>query len=104
MVTYGTACASYLAICTIHKLCDDESGKLPISTEIARENFYVDDLLAGGNSIEAAQVIIQELQSFMNSGGFPLRKWACRHPEALSGLPESAKAESNIHCFDQEFS
>ena len=73
-VTYGTACAPYLAIRTIHKLCEDESGKFPIAAEIARENFYVDDLLAGGNSIEAARVIIQELQNFMNSGGFPLRK------------------------------
>lgn len=103
-VTYGTACAPYLALRTLKQLCHDEEKNFPVAAKIAREHFYVDDLLAGADSVDSARAIIHELQELMAAGGFPLRKWSCSHPEALSNLPDELKTSSLSHFFQEESS
>ncbi|GFW03090.1 DUF1758 domain-containing protein [Trichonephila clavipes] len=85
-VTYGTSCASFLAIRTLKQLCDDEKHRFPQATKLAKDPFYVDYLLAGADSFDSARKIVHELQNLMSVGGFELRKWSCTHPEVLSDL------------------
>ncbi|KAI8126642.1 hypothetical protein CVS40_3420 [Lucilia cuprina] len=54
-VTFGVNCAPYLAIRTLHKLADDIQNTHPIASQILRNNMYVNDVLAGGRTIEEAQ-------------------------------------------------
>lgn len=100
-VTYGTACAPYLAIRTIKQLCLDEGERFPSAANLAQEHFYVDDLLAGAESVESAKLIIQELLKFMSSGGFELRKWTCSHPEVIAQMPGDLKAGTFSHSFQE---
>ena len=46
-VTFGTACAPFLAICTLHQLAEDEGESFPTASAIVKRDFYADDLLTG---------------------------------------------------------
>ncbi|XP_062541035.1 uncharacterized protein LOC134209070 [Armigeres subalbatus] len=51
-VTYGTSCAPYLSTRVLNQLSDDEGNDFPLAASIIKNDFYVDDLLAGANTIE----------------------------------------------------
>jgi len=47
---------------------------------------YVDDVLSGADSAEDAKFIVRELQSALDSAGFPLRKWTSNNKEILAHI------------------
>lgn len=73
-VTYGTSSAPYLAIKTLQQLALDERDSFPEATEILKNDFYVDDLLSGANSVEEARHMQKEITNLLKKGGFHLRK------------------------------
>ncbi|XP_065361992.1 uncharacterized protein LOC135955567 [Calliphora vicina] len=87
-VTFGVNCAKYLAIRTLHELAKDIQNNHPIASQILRNNMYVDDVLAGGNTIEEAKEGQTQLIAALDSAGFPLRKWISNSRELLKDLPE----------------
>ncbi|GFX74721.1 integrase catalytic domain-containing protein [Trichonephila clavipes] len=101
-VTYGTSCAPFLAIRTLKQLCEDEKHRFPQAAKLAKDHFYVDDLLAGADSLDSAKKIVHELQNLMSAGGFELRKWSCTHSEVLSDLPNTLNTNISSHSFDDE--
>ncbi|GFU96200.1 uncharacterized protein TNCV_2490561 [Trichonephila clavipes] len=44
-LTYGTPCAPFLAIWTLKQLCEDGKHCFPQAAKLAKDHFYVDDLL-----------------------------------------------------------
>ncbi|UYV84397.1 hypothetical protein LAZ67_X002014, partial [Cordylochernes scorpioides] len=90
-ITYGTACAPYLAIRTLHQLSDDEAMNYPVASEIVKRDFYVDDLLTGADIVEEAQVLIRQIFALLAEGGFPIRKWVSNSPKILDFLPKDQK-------------
>ncbi|XP_030569188.1 uncharacterized protein LOC115768652 isoform X1 [Drosophila novamexicana] len=56
-VTYGTKPAAFLAIHTMQQLTYNEEHNFPLAAKIIRLDFYVDDLISGGDSIEEASKI-----------------------------------------------
>ena len=46
-VTYGTSCAPYLAIRTLHQLANEDGLKFPLAKLARLNDFYVDDVLTG---------------------------------------------------------
>ncbi|GFX45114.1 integrase catalytic domain-containing protein [Trichonephila clavipes] len=101
-VTYGTSCAPFLAIRTLKQLCEDEKHRFPQAAKLTKDHFYVDDLLAGADSLDSAKKIVHELQNLMSAGRFDLRKWSCTHPEVLSDLPNTLKTNISSHSFDDK--
>jgi hypothetical protein len=96
-VTYGTGCAPWLAIRTLRKLAEDNKMEYPHISKVIMENFYMDDLLCGSNSVEDASKLVNEINQVMESGGFSLRKWSSNIPEAIAALPKEKKYNnSNI--------
>ncbi|CAB0045246.1 unnamed protein product [Trichogramma brassicae] len=49
-VTYGTACAPYLALRVMRQLAEDGKVKHPVGSKILRDNMYVDDALVSCNN------------------------------------------------------
>ncbi|XP_025157695.1 uncharacterized protein LOC112589293 [Harpegnathos saltator] len=86
-VTYGMACAPYLAIRTLHQLALDERERYPRAADLLCRQTYADDILAGADDLGEARHRQRELSSLLMAGGFRLRKWAVSHPELLSGIP-----------------
>lgn len=74
-VTYGTASASFLAIRALQEIGHIYSSKNPIISSIILHDFYVDDLLTGGQTIDEVNLIKTEISSILKQFGFPLRKW-----------------------------
>jgi hypothetical protein len=79
-VTYGTASAPFLAIRCLFELANMHAQLHPIGSDVIKKCFYVDDMLAGADSIQELYTICNEAQKILESGCFPLAKWAtnCR--------------------------
>lgn len=44
-VTYGMACAPFLALCVLKQLTKDEGTRFPLAAQIIQTQTYVDDVL-----------------------------------------------------------
>ncbi|UYV61642.1 hypothetical protein LAZ67_1005714 [Cordylochernes scorpioides] len=86
-VTYGLACAPYLAIRTLHQIAHEVQVSNPRVSKIIREDFYVDDLLTGCPTVEDAKGLVQQLIAVLGSGGFVLRKWVSNETSIIEDLP-----------------
>ncbi|XP_052753688.1 uncharacterized protein LOC128201267 [Galleria mellonella] len=85
-VTYGTSCAPFLAIRTLHQLAEDECGEFPREAEIVKEDFYMDDLLTGTSTEESAIFLQNRLTELLARGGFPLHKWSSNSKLVLNQI------------------
>ncbi|XP_017887576.1 uncharacterized protein LOC108629432 [Ceratina calcarata] len=95
-LTFGTSCAPFLAIRTLHKLADDEKHNYPTAADVVKRDFYVDDLLTGSDTLENAGRLRDELNSLLKSGGFNLRKWASNDNRLIEPLSNDL---ANVHLF-----
>lgn len=86
-VTYGTACAQYLAIRSLHQLAEDGGQSHPLAAKRLLEDFYVDDLLSGAYDVSEALQIQHELRELCSTAGLNLRKWASNHDALLQAVP-----------------
>lgn len=100
-VTYRLACAPFLALRTLDQLVTDEGSNFPQAVPILRHGRYVDDLFGGGDSIQDAREIAEQLNQLCKAGGFPLQKWISNNPEILDSLPGENKMNSTcLHIED----
>lgn len=53
-VTYGLACAPYLAIRTLRQLAVDEHSHYPRAAAVLQRDVYMDDVVTGADSIQEA--------------------------------------------------
>ncbi|XP_054746731.1 uncharacterized protein LOC129251357 [Anastrepha obliqua] len=90
-VTYGTKPAAFLSIRAMHQLAADESATYPIGAEAVLRDFYVDDLITGGDSMAEVLNIKLQTTSLLTRGSFKLRKWCSNSPEILRDIPDVDK-------------
>ena len=89
-VTYGTAPAPYLAIRTLLQLAADEAHRFPLGTSVLRASTYVDDILAGANTLPEALEVKNQTEGLLRAGGFQLARWASNQ---ASLCPDGARTE-----------
>ncbi|UYV69448.1 hypothetical protein LAZ67_6003632 [Cordylochernes scorpioides] len=87
-VTYGTTSAPFLAMRTLQQLAEDEGQNYPEASRVTLNDFYVDDLLTGAQTIAEAKELIDQLKDLMKKGGFHLRKWNSNCHEIVSHVEE----------------
>ncbi|XP_073816668.1 uncharacterized protein [Musca autumnalis] len=85
-VTYGTKPAAFLAIRAMHQLSYDEEESYPLAAKIVRRDFYVDDLITGGNSVEEVLEIRRQVTELLSRGKFDIRKWCSNEAGVLAGV------------------
>lgn len=98
-VTYGTASAPYLATKCLTSLVDytEDSGV----QRAIRHDFYVDDYLSGGDTIEETVDISKKVQSVLSTVKFNLRKWRSNNPQILSQITDSNESNSSFDFSEQ---
>ena len=101
-VTYGEACAPFIALRTLQQLASDEGGPYPEAVKAIRCNLYVDDFLCGADNVSTAIQLRNQLRSLLAAGGFDLKKWVSNNPDILEGLPECDCLRSNWLQFSTE--
>lgn len=70
-VTFDVNCAPYLALRTLLKVADDEESRFPLGAKILRESMYVDDALAGTQTLNMA-VEASQLIGILSSASFEM--------------------------------
>nr|XP_034194954.1 uncharacterized protein LOC117611136 [Osmia lignaria] len=96
-VTYGTACAPFLALRVLAQLANDESSRFPRGASVVRRHTYVDDILTGADDVSETLALKREVVAIFKAGGFELSKWA-------SNIPEIQEADSSDTRLFQEWS
>lgn len=86
-VTYGTASAPYLATKCLKRLAELDGTLFPAAAKVLSEDFYVDDMMSGTESIEKGILLCENIQQLLQGGGFTLRKWSSNCPTILEHIP-----------------
>ncbi|KAL6418612.1 hypothetical protein ACFW04_011958 [Cataglyphis niger] len=95
-VTYGLACAPFLAVRSLRQLAGDEEARFPHESAVLRRDVYVDDILTGTPSIEEAMDLQRQLIELCTAGGFPLRKWSANDPRLLTRIAPEHRAQRDL--------
>ncbi|KAJ0179564.1 hypothetical protein K1T71_005276 [Dendrolimus kikuchii] len=101
-LTFGTACAPYLAVKSLQRLADDEQNNYPIAAEITKNDYYMDDLMTGCDSDSEAIQIYEEMNKLMKSGGFELQKWSSNNHKLLEYIGTDKHLPSNSVAIQQD--
>lgn len=67
--TYGTSLASFLATNALKQLKEDNSDKFPEALAVLESYSYVDDLLSGADTLDAAKKLQKDLIIILSSEG-----------------------------------
>jgi hypothetical protein len=101
-VMCGTASAPFLATRCLQQLIEDEAINYPEAAKIARDGFYIDDLITGTDDVDTALSLQQDLIDMLKKGGFTLRKWSSNHPALLEHLPPEEVESKLLLSFGDE--
>ena len=94
-VTFGVSPSSFAANMSVKRNALDHALEFPKAADAVERSFYVDDCLAGANSVEEAVDLHQQLFA---KGGFLLRKWNSSDPVVLCNIsPELRDMQSTHH-------
>lgn len=74
-LTYGLASAPFFSYEMLLQLAKENQDKYPETSNVIRNDFYMDDLLSGGDDLKAVQKLKEELINILNSAGFSPHKW-----------------------------
>jgi hypothetical protein len=97
-LTYGTKSASFIATRCLKELALQNVNRYPEAAKAIQQDFYVDDLLTGGDSLENLITLRDQIIQILAHGGFILRKWAANHPALI---PNSHEPNLNVS-FDKD--
>ncbi|XP_073963144.1 uncharacterized protein [Choristoneura fumiferana] len=91
-VTFGTASAPYLAVRSLLQVAEDEGKDYPIASQIIREDFFMDDLMTGLDTVPETVEKAKQIVEILRRGGFTLQKWASNSSEFLNEFSPSERS------------
>lgn len=100
-VTYGTACAPFLATRVLKQLALDEAERFPAASTAILRNTYVDDVLSGSDNLEVALDTQAQLKAMLASAGMHLHKWCANDPALLENIDIVDQEKSSIDQADR---
>ncbi|GFW01168.1 integrase catalytic domain-containing protein [Trichonephila clavipes] len=93
-VNFGVSSSPFLLAATIRHHIEKYKHEFPDTIELLDRNFYVDDLISGGNEFEEALQTSRRAKNIMEAAGMDLRKWITND----ANLMEQWKKENfNVH-------
>lgn len=92
VVTYGLASSGHSAVRAMIQCARDQAKTHPHAAGVVESSMYMDDLLAGADTIDEGKILSQEIDDILRTGGFELRHWASNCPE-IENLMEGGSKE-----------
>ena len=92
VVTFGLNCAPWLAIRTVKFHLDKHEALFPKATQLICEQIFVDDVLAGANTIEECVLLRSQMSELMQLGGFRLTKFLANNGKVMLSVPLEDRA------------
>lgn len=72
-----------------------------MAAQTLTQDFYVDDLLTGENSLEKARALRDQLIGVTRKGGFELRQWISNEPQLLAPLRRKSDQSNHLSLDDK---
>ena len=85
--TYGVASSSYHSSRALQE-SGKSNGPNPNTVNLILNDFWVDDLLSGADTLEEACVLQDDLRETLNKNCLPLRKRSSNEPQLVTRLPK----------------
>jgi len=98
IITYGLACAPFLALRALLQLIEDEGGKFPSAIPTLTRGRYVNDVFGDADSVEEAQV-----HQLCMAGGFRLQKWTTNSHGVLNAIPADLQLQTSEIAINEDF-
>lgn len=89
-VTYGVNSAPYLALRCLRQVDLEDGAEFPQG--LLTNNTYVDDIVAGANSVGDLLAVQKDLVHLLRRGEFELKKWASNCDAVLRHIPAEDQA------------
>ncbi|XP_058827569.1 uncharacterized protein LOC131687494 [Topomyia yanbarensis] len=96
-VTYGTASAPYLATKCLRPFAELDGDRFPEASKVLAEDFYVDDMMSGVDSIDEGVQLCADIQTLLSGGGLALRKWSSNCAVILQQIPDDCKDDHQLN-------
>ena len=97
-VSYGVTSSCYHAVRTLQEVAKRAEGITETVKKAILNDFYVDDLMTGASTEDAARVLLQGIIKVLGDAGFPIRKFASNCPKLITELP--VEQRENAEAFD----
>lgn len=97
-VTFGVSASSHAANMAIKQNSLELAEEYPLAARAVKENFYVDDGLSGGSTVEEVIELQRQLHESFERGGFKLHKWNSSDSTIMKKLNPSLKSTSPSSC------
>ncbi|XP_055630624.1 uncharacterized protein LOC129771224 [Toxorhynchites rutilus septentrionalis] len=101
-VTYGLSPSSFIATRVLQQLATDVGKRYKRAAGVVTEDFYMDDLLSGAETIDEAKHLRYEIQTLLAEGGFQLRKWSSNCQEVLADMSSGELQTTTTLYFENE--
>ncbi|KAF0691758.1 Integrase catalytic domain-containing protein, partial [Aphis craccivora] len=86
-LTFGQKSSPFLAIRTLHQLVEDKAANDKHVQKVVLHNLYVDDVVTGAETEDAAIELQKKLMNAFSRGKFELRKWSSNSNHLLQPVP-----------------
>ena len=90
-VTFGVTSSPFLATQVLRQVATDYQHEFPEASKVILSSFYVDDCLAGTETVEEAVNLRQQLNELLSRAKFTLRKWRSSSAAVLDTIPKSLR-------------
>ncbi|CAH1725392.1 unnamed protein product [Aphis gossypii] len=91
-VTYGVNSAPYLALRCLRQLDFEDGAKFPQAKGLLINNTYVDDIIAGADTVDGLLAVQKDLINLLQRGQLELKKWASNCDAVLRCIPVEDQA------------
>lgn len=76
----------FLSVSCLKQLADDEEERFPRAASVLREDFFVDDMLTGAETMNEAAEIRGQIIGMTNTAGLRLSKWSSNNYDLTKDL------------------
>ena len=78
-ISYGLASSPFQAVRSLFFIADMHEKKYPIGASVLRQDFYVDDMLTGADTLAELNQKKTEVTKILQLVGLSLSKWNSNH-------------------------
>ncbi len=101
-LTFGVRSSPYLATQVIRHLAEQHSSSHPQASNAVLNHFYVDDYLAGAETVQEANLLREQLCNLLQLAGMNLRKWRSCCNDFRSSIPPDILETADLHITSAE--
>lgn len=94
VLPFGTACSPCCAIYALQRHAKDHLESEDDLRKSIEQSFYVDNCLQSFQTADAARQFVDDMRSFLHTGGFEIRQWGSNDQSVVEHLPSTARSSS----------